>query len=218
MKIKKITPATHTPFLNDYDKDVNTPLNGGNMFNQLTGNLGAAISAGILQHFNIADATIPWVSKSETNNRTGLPTRYYLEDTSIAVDITDPDTGDIMQVSPIGAASNGLLRLMDMIEIDTLEIANRLDLKLSKKQCRAILDFIEGVDYLVDMGWIIHTPKASKVKAKKAVELRSVKASKSKWKNPNSTPKRTVKMDTPAASLTADENKLLEQLLAKMTS
>lgn len=208
MKIKKITPLTHTPFLNDYDKDVNAPLNGGNMFNQLTGNLGAAISAGILQYFNIADAVVPWVSKSEKSNWSGQPTRYYLADTNIGIDITDPDTNDAFMISPIGAANNGLLALMDMIEIDTLEIANRLDLKLTKKQCRAVLDFIEGIDYLVAEGHIIHTPKVTKTKAKKAVELRSVKASKSKWKNPNS---------TPTSTLTADENKLYKQLLAKIT-
>jgi len=212
MKIKKITPLTHTSFLNEYatsGKDVNTPLSGGNIFPQLTGNLGAAISTGILQHFNIADAVVPWVSKSETNNRTGTPTRYYLADTAIGIDITDPDTNDAFMVSPIGAANNGLLALMDMIEMDSLEVANRLDLKLTKKQCRAVLDFIEGVDYLVAEGHIIHTPKVTKTKAKKTVVLRSITASKK-------TPKKSEKRTDIVASLTEQETQLYEMLLAKI--
>ena len=182
MTIKKtITTATHTSFLVDYaakGKDVNTPLNGGNIFPQLRGNLGTAITAGIESHFSGSDSQIPWVSKSAINPRTGAPTAYYLQDETVGIEVTDPDTGDKMLVSPIGAVSSGLATVLQMCEIDTLEVSNRIGLKLNKKQSRCILDFIEGIAELVAMDFIIHTPKISKIKKRNSIVLKSIKPSK----------------------------------------
>ena len=178
---KTITTASHTAFLVDYaakGKDVNTPLNGDNIFPQLRGNLGTAIATGIESHFSGSDSQIPWVSKSATNPRTGAPTAYYLEDETIGIEVTDPDTGDKMLVSPIGAVSSGLATVLQMCELDTLEVSNRIGLKLSKKQCRCILDYIEGISELVELGFIIHTPKVSKIKKRNSIVLKSIKPSK----------------------------------------
>ena len=181
----KVTDKTHTAFAVDYvakGKDILTPINGGNLFNALRGNLGKVIDESLRKHFPqyYADVegriTVPLASTSDTNPRTGAPVAVHLTDATIGINVTDPDTGDQMLIAAKGLAPEGIPTLLQMIEVDNLEISNRLKLKLTKEQTLPIHEYLDGINELEAQGYIKRKSKPT-IRRRSSLVLREIKPS-----------------------------------------
>lgn len=210
-----VTTKTHTAFLVGYKadgKDVNTALNGGNIFPQLRGNLGTVIDTALRQHYPavyggiVGKITLPIASTSKTN-RSGAPVAVHLTDPEIAIDVTDPDTGDKMLVAAKGLAYEGLPTLFEMIDIDTLEIANRLNLKLNKKQTQAIHEYLEGMNHLEAEGYIVRAVKPT-LRKRSGLQLRSIKPS-----HKSKAVSKVVTKESNSGLSEAEKNAMFEKIL-----